>query len=269
MRRGGDGAVMGARGQSLSLLSRTLRSPHPARTLGLHARGTSLTVSRGDRGPPRGERQLRAGTLTNNALALCRRILRVRWGPRGWQQAPLAIRRARYIGLAERPASASKRRPVNRKGSPVGGRRRGQLGQFPDAPASLLVSAAADVFPLNHPELSDLIDGSIGEGSPFHELFGYYAQGVDERTATLPSGWRERLVKISNPNTRGITGLCLEVHDLAISKYVAGREKDREFTRELAREGMVRHDTLVARERETKLSPQMRKVVRSRIAGDF
>jgi hypothetical protein len=25
------------------------------------------------------------------------------------------------------------------------------LGQFPDAPASLLVSAEADLFPLNHP----------------------------------------------------------------------------------------------------------------------
>src|SRR4051812_16118650 len=117
------------------------------------------------------------------------------------------------------------------------------LGQFPDAPASLLVSAEAAVFPLNHPELSDLIDGSIGEGSPFHELYGYYAQGVDDRTATLPRGWRERLVKISNPNTVGITGLCLEVHDLAISKYVAGREKDREFTRELARQEMVRRET--------------------------
>ncbi len=143
------------------------------------------------------------------------------------------------------------------------------LGQFPDAPASLLVSAAADVFPLNHPELSDLIDGSIGEGSPFHELYGYYAQGVDERTATLPRGWRERLVKINNPNTVGVTGLCLDVHDLAISKYVAGREKDREFTRELARQGMIRQDTLAVRERETDLPPELRSLVRARIARDF
>jgi hypothetical protein len=142
------------------------------------------------------------------------------------------------------------------------------LGQFPNAPPSLLVSAA-DVFPLNHPELSDLIDGSIGEGSPFHELYGYYAQGVDERTATLPRGWRERLVKIKNPNTLGVTGLCLEVHDLAISKYVAGREKDREFTHELAKQGMVRRDTLMARERETDLSAQLRKLVRARVARDF
>jgi hypothetical protein len=66
------------------------------------------------------------------------------------------------------------------------------LGQFPNAPASLLVSAEADVFPMHNPQLSDLIDGSIGEGSPFHEMYGYYAQGVDDRTATLPRGWRER-----------------------------------------------------------------------------
>jgi hypothetical protein len=143
------------------------------------------------------------------------------------------------------------------------------LGQFPNAPPSLLVSAEAGVFPLNHPELSDLIDGSIGEGSPFHALYGYYAQGVDERTATLPREWRKRLVKINNPNTVGITGLCLEIHDLAISKYSAGREKDREFTHELVRQGMVRQDILRERERETDLSPELRKLVRARVARDF
>jgi Nucleotidyltransferase of unknown function (DUF6036) len=143
------------------------------------------------------------------------------------------------------------------------------LGQFPDAPASLLVSAEADVFPLNHPEHSDLIDGSIGEGSPFHALYGYYAQGVDERTATLPHGWRDRLVDIRNANTLGITGRCLEVHDLAISKYVAGREKDHAFTRELVKHGLVRRDTLTSRARETDLSPDLRKWVKARIARDF
>jgi hypothetical protein len=62
------------------------------------------------------------------------------------------------------------------------------LGQFPDAPTALLVSAEADVFPKNHPELADLIDGSIGEGSLFHELYGYYAQGVSEDMA-VPAAW--------------------------------------------------------------------------------
>ncbi|MBA3564685.1 MAG: hypothetical protein H0W33_11895, partial [Gammaproteobacteria bacterium] len=83
------------------------------------------------------------------------------------------------------------------------------LGQFPDAPSALLVSAEADLFPFNRPELADLIDESIGEGSPFHELYGYYAQGVSERTAVLPKNWRARLVRIANPNTHGVVGLCL------------------------------------------------------------
>lgn len=143
------------------------------------------------------------------------------------------------------------------------------LGQFPDAPPALLVSAEADVFPLNHPELADLIDGSIGEGSPFHELFGYYAQGVSENTAVLPEGWRERLVRIANPNTRGVTGLCLEAHDLAISKYVAGREKDLEFTRELARHRMIAREKLLVRLTGTELGHELRELVAARIRRDF
>jgi hypothetical protein len=45
------------------------------------------------------------------------------------------------------------------------------LGEFPDAPAELLVSNEADVFPRADPGRSDLIDGTIGEGSPFQREF--------------------------------------------------------------------------------------------------
>lgn len=143
------------------------------------------------------------------------------------------------------------------------------LGQFPDAPTALLVSAEAAVFPKNHPELADLIDGSIGEGSSFHELYGYYAQGVGEETAVLPRGWRDRLIRVSNPNTVGITGLCLEIHDLAISKYVAGREKDLEFTRELAKHHLTARATLEERLSQTKISAGLRTLVSARITRDF
>jgi hypothetical protein len=143
------------------------------------------------------------------------------------------------------------------------------LGQFPDAPAKLLASAEADLFPLHRPERADLIDGSIGEGSQFHELFGYYAQGVGERTATLPSGWQSRFVRVANPNTRGVCGLCLEVNDLAISKYVAGREKDLEFTRELASQGMTDLRVLITRLDQTELPTEIRELVRARIRRDF
>ncbi|MEZ5459714.1 MAG: DUF6036 family nucleotidyltransferase [Steroidobacteraceae bacterium] len=143
------------------------------------------------------------------------------------------------------------------------------LGQFPDSPASLLVSMEADVYPRSDPARSDLIDGAIGEGSAFHDQFGYYAQGVDETTATLPRGWQKRLVPIKNENTRGVTGWCLEVHDLAISKYVAGRPKDLAFTRELARQRMTSGEVLAERLRSTRLPAEVRRVVTARIRADF
>lgn len=90
------------------------------------------------------------------------------------------------------------------------------LGQFPDPPPELLVSIEADLFSLRGAEDADLIDGSIGEGSPFHQTFGYYAHGVSQETAVLPLGWKDRLVPIQNENTGGGVGLCLEVHDLAM-----------------------------------------------------
>jgi hypothetical protein len=146
------------------------------------------------------------------------------------------------------------------------------LGQFPDASGILARSAEADVFPLNRPERSDLIDGPIGEGSHFHEEYGYYAQGVDEHTAILPNGWRDRLVRIQNANTDGRVGLCLDVHDLAISKYIAGRDKDLEFTAELARHVMTNASTLKQRLHATAhpaLTPERRRIVEARIRRDF
>jgi hypothetical protein len=113
------------------------------------------------------------------------------------------------------------------------------LGQFPNPPAELLVSAEADVFSLRDPKDAELIDGTIGEGSPFHRTFGYYAHGISEETAILPAGWKDRLIQIKNSNTGGGTGLCLEVCDLAVSKLIAGREKDLEFVGALLRHGLA------------------------------
>jgi hypothetical protein len=143
------------------------------------------------------------------------------------------------------------------------------LGQFPDSPTALLRSMEADLYPRSRPELADKVDGAIGEGSKFHAQYGYYAQGVAPDTATLPRGWQRRLVRIENSNTDGYAGLCLEVHDLAISKYVAGREKDLGFTRELARHGMTDEKTLLKRLAATKLDAALARAARGRIERDF
>jgi hypothetical protein len=143
------------------------------------------------------------------------------------------------------------------------------LGQFPNAPADLRKSMEADVWPKNHPERWELVDGSIGELSPFHETFGYYAQGVGPETAILPEGWQERVVRVESPRTRGAVGLCLEIHDLVISKYVAGREKDMEFVRTAIANGMVDQATLGARLADTAVDDVSRERIAALIGRDF
>jgi len=92
---------------------------------------------------------------------------------------------------------------------------------------------------------------------------------VGPDTATLPRGWQRRLVRVENANTNGYAGLCLEGHDLALSKYVAGRGKDREFIRKLARHDLINTVTLHKRLAATKLAPAVAKLVKARIARDF
>lgn len=142
------------------------------------------------------------------------------------------------------------------------------LGAVPDAPASLLVSNEADVYPKNHPDRADLVDGTIGEGSPFHDTFGYYAQGVGEETAILPRGWKTRLVPVRNANTRDCTGWCLEPHDLVVAKYLAGRDKDLRFGRDALEHRIVSAETLLLRLSDTDVDDQRRSLARARIERD-
>jgi hypothetical protein len=65
------------------------------------------------------------------------------------------------------------------------------LGQHPDAPRTLLVSRDADVFPRNHPERADLIEGALGEESYFDETYGYYAHAVGPPSLPVSSRVRE------------------------------------------------------------------------------
>lgn len=120
------------------------------------------------------------------------------------------------------------------------------LGAIENPQKSLLVSMEADIYPMHAPDLAEKIDGAIGEGSQFHQTFGYYAQGVGPGTAMLPAGWLDRVHRIQNQNTRHRIGYCLDVHDLFLSKAVAAREKDREFCTGLLRHGYVQLERLLA-----------------------
>ena len=103
------------------------------------------------------------------------------------------------------------------------------LGQVPNPEKVFTVSMEADIYPKEAPELADAIDGAIGEGSQFHETYGYYAQGVGPDTAILPKDWMTRVHRVQNNHTNGRVGYCLDVVDLFLAKAAAGRDKDRKF----------------------------------------
>jgi hypothetical protein len=147
------------------------------------------------------------------------------------------------------------------------------LGQYPNAPAALLVSMEADVFPLNDSASADAIDGALGDGSQFHAEFGYYAHGVGPETALLPNGWRDRLVPIEVPRIptgKGyVTGFCLEIHDLVASKCAANRERDWSYVQAVVQHDLVDRDTLMERVRDLPGRDALREGAQSMLRGIF
>ena len=80
-----------------------------------------------------------------------------------------------------------------------------------------------DLFAKNHPEKTENLD-AIGVYSPFHESYGYYADPVDEKTATLPQGWRGRLVNLPPGDTEGVLDYVW-IRMILRSQSTARREK--------------------------------------------
>jgi len=141
-------------------------------------------------------------------------------------------------------------------------------GKYPDLADDIIKSAEVDLFAAKSPGRTELLN-AIGVYSHFHETFGYYADPVDEKTATLPRGWKSRLVNLPPGDTEGVKGLCLEPHDLAIAKYIASREKDLVFTHELVRRKLLSEERLRALLDQTPVNDQVRERIRTQIARDF
>lgn len=141
-------------------------------------------------------------------------------------------------------------------------------GKHPNLADEILRSAEVDLIAKQDTRRTEWLN-AIGQDSPFHEMYGYYADPVDEHTATLPKGWKGRLVNLPPGDTDGVKGLCLDPHDLAIAKYVARREKDRIFTRELARRGIISRERLVELVAKTPVDEETRERMRLDIANDF
>jgi len=117
------------------------------------------------------------------------------------------------------------------------------LGALPEVPEAMLESMEADLYPLNRPAQAIEIDGVLGDGSSFHEQFGYYAHGVGPETPVPPAGWESRLKRVVfAPNKRWqepAVAWFLHPDDLVLAKLAAGRERDVSYAEEAIRVGLV------------------------------
>ena len=140
--------------------------------------------------------------------------------------------------------------------------------KYPDRFSGAAISAELDIIAKNKPDQTDLLN-VIGVDSPFHEMYGYYADPVDEKTATLPKGWMGRLVNLKVNDTDGVAGLCLDPHDLLISKYYAQREKDIAFNREVINSRLIQKERLLELVDLTPVSDDVKVRMRASIELDF
>lgn len=110
---------------------------------------------------------------------------------------------------------------------------------WPDAPAPMRLSPEIDAYPANYrqweaanpgSEASEEVNALFGYGSHFHEEFGFFIDGVDESTARLPQGWRERC-RVLEIEDRGVTikAIAPRMEDLIVAKLHGLREKDRAY----------------------------------------
>ena len=146
------------------------------------------------------------------------------------------------------------------------------LGSWADSelPSALISSQEVDLIPSGDlQEKRNLIDGSIGEFSQFHETFGVWAHGVAESTAILPAGWRDRLVPYRGASGSGAVARCLEPHDLWVAKAIRADSRDVAYCHALATSGRLSREVLEARLAATSVEPVRLARARALVMSSF
>lgn len=121
------------------------------------------------------------------------------------------------------------------------------LGLVVRPPKACLASMELDIYPRHNLQAVQLLVAKLGNRSDFSRRNGYYVDCVSPEIATLPAGWAGRLVPFSSKGTGGVTGWCLEMHDLVVSKLAAGRAKDLKYIGALLDRKLARPDILKRR----------------------
>jgi hypothetical protein len=128
---------------------------------------------------------------------------------------------------------------------------------WPDAPETLRFTPEIDLYPANNRqwemensglEASEEIAAFFGQMSAFHTAFGFYIDGVDEKTARLPPDWQERAVmRTLSVDDREVEIVSPALEDILVSKLHRFSEKDIDFVRNCIRLGRVETRVVVER----------------------
>lgn len=144
------------------------------------------------------------------------------------------------------------------------------LAVLPEPPEGALTATRdVDVIPRGDEDaIANHISNVLGEASDFDIENGYYAEGVTSETPTYaPSGWKHRAIPVQ---VDVYTALCMEPHDLLISKLGAGREKDLEFARAAVALDLIERSVLESRLNEVVgASDSLRRLIEKRIVALF
>lgn len=119
---------------------------------------------------------------------------------------------------------------------------------WPNSPEGLRVSREIDAYPANwkvwedacnrsaapgtpSAESSEEIAALCGDGSTFHDQWGFYIDGVNGETSPLPTGWQSRAVYKEGQNSNGTTVMVVAPcpEDILISKSLRLADKDKDF----------------------------------------
>lgn len=90
------------------------------------------------------------------------------------------------------------------------------------------------------------VNEELGHTSDFFDESGYYADGLGLATVVLAPGWQNRLQPLKDENEQ-VVARCLELHDTAVSKLMAGRDKDFVFLNEILAGRLISLETLAER----------------------
>ena len=116
-------------------------------------------------------------------------------------------------------------------------------------PARMTWSMEVVAYPERDPQRASEFSAQFGEGSTFHQTYGYYFDAISPDLPTLPEGWEQRMMKQVLPS--GVKVKYLDPNDCAVSKYARSEPKDREWIRAGIEAGILSLPTIEYRMRET------------------